>query len=91
LTAGGNGFKIRSMSRRKEANRAEAIVKGIGAIVLLLILLITVYALPKILKGQSTDEMLRNMLRILIGLAVFAGAVAVIGLTVWFRVLRRRK
>ena len=91
MTAGGNGFKIRSMSRRKEANRAEAIVRGIGAIVLLLILLTMVYALPNILKGKSTDEMLRTMLHVLMGFALLAGAVVAIGLIVWFKVLKKRK
>jgi len=79
------------MSRRKEANRAEAIVRGIGAIVLLLILAVMVYALPNILKGQSTDEMLRTMLHSLFGIALLSGAVVVIGLIVWFTVLKKRK
>ena len=84
-TAGESGSTIHIMSRRREANRAEAIVRGIGAIIMLLILAAMVYAIPQILKGKSTDEMIRTMLHILMGLAVLAGAVTVIGLIVWFK------
>jgi hypothetical protein len=79
------------MSRRKEANRAEAIVKGVGAIVLLLILLAMVYAVPHLMKGKNTDEMLHSMLDMLLGFALLAGTVVVIGLIVWFKVLKRKK
>lgn len=79
------------MSRRKEANRAEAIVRGVGALVLLLILVIMVYALPNILKGKSTDEMLQTMLHMLFGFALLAGTVGVLGLIVWIKVLIRGK
>jgi small-conductance mechanosensitive channel len=79
------------MNRRKEANRAEAIVKGVGAIVLLLILLAMVYAVPHLMKGKNTDEMLHSMLDMLLGFALLAGAVVVIGLIVWFKVLKRKK
>jgi uncharacterized membrane protein YsdA (DUF1294 family) len=79
------------MSRRKEANRAEAIVKGIGSIVLLLILGMMVFVLPTILKGKNTDQMLRTMLHTIMIFAVLAGAVGVISLIVWFKVLKKRK
>ena len=50
---------------------------------MLLILAVMVYAMPQILKGKSPDEMIRTMFHILIGFALFAGAVTVIVLIVW--------
>ena len=79
------------MSRRKEANRAEAIFRGVGGIVLILILAIMVYAMPHILKGKNTDEMFRTMLHMLLGFALLVGAVVVLGLIVWVKVLKGKK
>jgi hypothetical protein len=79
------------MSRRKEANRAESIVKGVGAIIMVLVLAVMVDALPQILKGKSTDEVIRTMLHLLMGFALLGGAIVVIGLVVWFKVLKRKK
>ena len=79
------------MSRRKEANRAEAIVKAIGAIVLLLLRGVMVYVLPNILKGKSPNEMLTTMLHLLMGFTLLAIAIGVVGLVVWVKVLKGRK
>ena len=79
------------MSRRKEANRAEAIVKGIGGIILLLILGVMVYVLPNILKGKSPNEMLPTMLHVHLGFTLSAIAIGVIGLIVWVKVLKGTK
>ena len=76
------------MSRRKEANRAEAIVKGIGALIMVLILAIMVFALPKILKGKSPAEMVGTMHHMIIGFAWF-GLVIGISLIVWVKVRKR--
>jgi hypothetical protein len=86
LNACGRGTE---MSRRK-ANKAEAIVRGIGAIFMLMLLFVVTRMLPQILKGQSTDEMMRTMIRFIAALAVFGGVVTTIGLIVWFRVKNRR-
>jgi len=79
------------MSKRKEANRAEAIVRGIGAIVLLILLFGVVYALPQILKGKSTDEMLRTMEHTHTVLELLGAAVVAIGLIVWVIVLKGKR
>ena len=76
------------MSRRRQANRAEAIVRGVGALIMLGIILIMLPMLPKILKGKSADETLRTMFGMIVGFVVLAGAIAVVGLIVWLRVQR---
>jgi NADH:ubiquinone oxidoreductase subunit 6 (subunit J) len=76
------------MGSRKDANRAEAIVRGVGAIVLLLVLAVMVYALPQILKEKNPTEMLSTMMQMLIGLAMLVGVVTVIGVIVWLKVLK---
>jgi hypothetical protein len=76
------------MSRRKDANRAEAIVKGIGSIILLLLLVIMTQALPAILKGKNTHEMINTTLTLIAGFAFLTILVGVIALVVWFRVLK---
>lgn len=79
------------MSRRRQANRAEAIVRGIGALLLLFLLAAMVFAMPQILKGQSPNEMIGTMLHMVMAFAILVGAVIVMGLVVWIIVLRRRK
>ncbi len=39
------------MSNRKQANRAEAIVRGVGALIMLLLLFIIIQLLPQILNS----------------------------------------
>ncbi len=78
------------MNRRREANRAEAIVRGIGAIVMLLVLYVLVRNLPGMLQGKSTQEMMSTMFR---AVAVFAGAgiaIGIIALVVWYKVRNRK-
>jgi hypothetical protein len=79
------------VSRRKEANRAEAIVKAVGAIIMVLVLAGMVYALPQILKGKDTGAVMDTMIHIIIGFAVFGLVIGVIGLIVWIKVLKRKK
>ncbi len=50
-----------------------------------------VYAMPHILKGTNTDEMLHTMLHTLIGFALLVGAVVVTGLIVWVKILKGKK
>jgi hypothetical protein len=82
---------IRHLSRRKEANRAEAIVKGVGAIIMVLVLAGVVYALPQILKGKDTGAVMDTMMHMILGFAVFGLVIGVIGLIVWVKVLKKRK
>jgi len=79
------------MSRRKEANRAEAIFLGVGALILVPVLALTLYALPQILKGKSTREMVDTMMQMIHGFEILGLLIGVIGLIVWFRVLKRKK
>ena len=74
------------MSRRREANRAEAIVKGVGAIILLFLLLGLTQGMPQILSGKNPGEMIGTMLAILVGVVILVGLVAFVGLIVWVRV-----
>ncbi len=76
------------MSRRREANRAEAIVKGIGAIILLLLLFIMVQVLPGILTGKEPQELMNTVIRIIGAFAFLVGLVGVIGLIVCVKVLK---
>ncbi len=74
------------MSRRKEANRAEVIVRGVGTLILVLVLAVMLFALPHILKGKSTQEMMDTMMHIILGFAVLVVVTGVIGLIVWVKV-----
>ncbi len=79
------------MSRRREANRAEAIVRGVGALFMLLVLVVMIYALPQILEGKSPKEMLETMMHTIVGFVVLGGVISVIGLIVWIKVIRGKK
>lgn len=76
------------MSRRRDANRAEAVVRGVGSIFLLLMLGAFTMGMPQLAKGKSPVEMLDTVLGILALLVVCAVAVTVVGLLVW-RAVRR--
>jgi hypothetical protein len=76
------------MSRRREANRAEAIVKAIGGLVMVLLLFVMVLALPHFLKGKDTRQMMDTMMYVIGGMVFLVGLITVIGLIVWFRVLK---
>jgi Na+/phosphate symporter len=91
LRGTGRGCSLRKEMRRKEASRAEAIVKGIGGIVMVLVLALMTFAAPYILKGKTTDEMMRTVLHMLMGFFLLCASVSVIGLIVWFRVLKGKK
>ena len=58
---------------------------------MVLILGVVIYASPQILKGKSIDEVMSTMLHFVIGFAFFGGAVTVIGLIVWLKVLKGKK
>ena len=79
------------MSRRRKANRAEAIVTGVGAIILLLLLGSMTQVLPQILKGKDTHEMMSTMMQIIVGFTILCGLVVVIGLIVWVKVRKGKK
>ena len=79
------------MSRRREANRAEAIVKGVGAMLMLLMLLSVTGVLPQLLHGKDPREMIGTLLLLIAGFAMLAGFVAVVGLIVWVKVRNRKR
>ena len=79
------------MSRRRDANGAEAIVRGVGAIFLLLLLGLMTQVLPQVMKGGDPKEMIGTMLQIVVGFTILAGLVVVTGLIVWVKVLNRKR
>ena|ERR1035437_4610754 len=74
------------MRRRKEANRAEAIVRAVGALVMLVILAIGLPMMPQMLKGKDPQEMMGMIFKMIVGFGAVAVAVLIIGLIVWQRV-----
>lgn len=79
------------MGRRRDANRAEAIVRLAGAMALLIILFITIQVLPGILKGKRSDEMMPIMFKIIVGFIGLAAVISVLGLVVWWKVRNRKQ
>ena len=79
------------MSRRIEANRVEAIVKGVWAIILLLLLFITIQVLPGIIKGKEPQEMMNTVMKIIFAFAFLAILVGVIALIVWVKIVKGKK
>jgi protein-S-isoprenylcysteine O-methyltransferase Ste14 len=86
-----SAFDDRLMGHRRQADRAEAIVKGVGAIIMLLVLLVMVRGLPQILKGKDTGDAIGTMLQMIIWFAMLGGLVVVVGLIVWFKVQKAAK
>ncbi len=76
------------MSRRKEANRAEAIVRAVGGFIMIAVLLGMVFAMPHIGKGKNVHEMIQIMFGMLFGYALLGLIIGVIALVLWFRVLK---
>jgi hypothetical protein len=76
------------MSRRRQANRAEAIVRGIGALLMLLVLWGVVSVMPQILEGKDPGQAMNIMIRTIMGFAVLLGVIVVDGLVVWTVVLK---
>lgn len=58
-------------------------MKGVGAIILLLLLFITIQVLPGILKGKEPQEMMNTVMKIIFAFAFLAILVGVIALIVW--------
>jgi hypothetical protein len=79
------------MSRRREANRAEAIVRGIGGLVMVVVLAIMVYAVPQFLKGKDSQDAIKTALNALLGFTALGLTIGVVGLVVWWRVKNRSK
>src|ERR1035437_1866913 len=74
------------MRKRKEANRAEAIVRAVGALVMLVILAIALPMMPQMLKGKDHQQMMGMIFKMIVGFGAVAVAVVIIGLIVWRRV-----
>jgi hypothetical protein len=79
------------VSKRREANRVEAIVKAVGTIILLLLLFITIQVLPGIIKGKEPPEMMNTVMKIIFAFAFLAILVGVIGLIVWVKIMKGKK
>jgi len=63
------------MKNRREADRAEAIVRGIGAIIMMVVLVVMVRAVPHVTKGKDTGEAMGAMLRMITWFTGFGGLV----------------
>jgi hypothetical protein len=74
---------------RKRANKAEAIVRGIGAMFTVIVLFIATQGLPGMLKGRSTDEMMRTVIGFIAAFAALGIIVGTISLIVWITVKKR--
>lgn len=79
------------MSRRKEANRAEAIIRAVGGFIMVAVLAAMVFAMPHIVKGKNVHEMMQIMFRMLFGYVALLIIIGVIGLVVWFRILKGKR
>jgi H+/Cl- antiporter ClcA len=80
-----------STSRRKEANRAEAIVRGVGGLIMVAVLAAMVFAMPHLVKCKNTHEMMEIMLRMLFWYAVLGIIIGAFGLVVWLRILKGKE
>jgi len=58
---------------------------------MVLLLAVTVFALPQILKGKDTGQMMDTMMHLILGFTVLGGVIVVVGLIVWVKVLKKRK
>ena len=58
---------------------------------MVLLLAVTLYALPQILKGKSTSEMMDTMMHMIHAFEILGLVIGIIGLGVWFKVLKSRK
>jgi hypothetical protein len=76
------------MRRRREANRAEAIIRGIGALVMLILLWFLVHALPGSLLAKKPGDPITGLLTTLALFVALFGAITVLGLVVWLKVLK---
>ena len=71
------------MSRRRDANRAETIVKAVGAVVLLVVLLLVSQVMPGMLKGKNPQEMMDAMVKLIGGFVFLATLGSIAGLVAW--------
>ena len=78
------------MSRRRDADKVEAIVKGVGGILLILVLAGIVTKMPEILKGKNTQEALGTMFGMIRMFVFLALAVATASVVAWW-IVRHRK
>ncbi len=66
-------------------------MKGVGAIILLLLLFITIQVLPGILKGKEPQEMMDTGMKLIFVFAFLAILVGVIALVVWVKIVKGKK
>ncbi len=76
------------MSRRREANRAEAIIRRSGAIIMLLLLWVMAIAAPGFLRGKSVADAVAALFTALTFFVGLLGVITILGLVVWFKVLK---
>ena len=79
------------MGHRRRADRAEAIVRGAGVLITLLVLLAMVRNLPQMLNGKDARDAIGTMLQVTTWFATLGGLVVVVGLIVWVKVRKATK
>ena len=83
--------RVRLAVRAGIATRARAIVRAIGALVMLIILAIAIPMMPQILKGKDPQEMIGTMFKMIVAFGAVGVAVVIIGLIAWHQVQRGRR
>jgi protein-S-isoprenylcysteine O-methyltransferase Ste14 len=89
--AGEELLAVQIMGHRRQAERAEAIVRGAGTLIVLLVLLLMVRGLPQILKGEDSRAAISTALQMMRWLVLLGGLVGAVGLVVRFKVRKAAK
>ena len=79
------------MSTRKQANRAEGIVRAVGAFIMVLFLGVMVYEMPNIVKNKSTEETMHTMWVLIFAFVGTTIALGILGVFVWLKVLKGKR
>ncbi len=79
------------MSNRKQANRAEGIVRAVGAFIMVIFLAVMVFSVPHLVKNKSADETMHAMLTMITAFVGLCIALGILGVIVWFKVLKGKR
>jgi CDP-diglyceride synthetase len=79
------------MGKRKQADRAEAIVRGVVGLIMVLLLVVMVFSVPQFLKEKDPRDITGTMIQMLLGFTLLCGLIAVIGLIVRVKLRKRNE
>jgi hypothetical protein len=79
------------MSNRKQADRAEAIVRGVVGLIIVLLLVVVVFSVPQFLKGKDPRNITGTMIQMLLGFTMLCGLIDVIGPIVRVKLRKRNE